>query len=178
MYVPSHVLHHDYECRANSGSQWTLQCTSDTGVKLWWEVGCCATSILRWVPVSPVSPAACCCLCSCITDQNKALLAESALFSRAPGRCFAALEACLVFPLQVLSLSHRLCLWSPSSCWLHFLKCHAGNLQPHPWVAWQAAAIAASGAQAYRPPLAHPLGLCYGSVFVLGGRRISRYLAR
>lgn len=48
-----------------------------------------------------------------------------------------------VFPLQVLSLSHRKCLWSLSSCWLHLLKCPAGNLQPCPWVAWLAAAIAA-----------------------------------
>lgn len=31
---------------------------------------------------------------------------------------------------------------------------------------------------AYRPPLAHPLGLCYGSVFVLGGMTGSRELTR
>lgn len=37
-----------------------------------------------------------------------------------------------VFPLQVLSLSYRVCHWSPSSCWLHLLKCPAGNLQAHP----------------------------------------------
>lgn len=162
---PSRVLHHDYERRAGLGARelcrapLSLQPScGDRGMSsgaepLW------LLSALQCAAASAAAPWS-------RINRNWFVYEGSRELFCSPG------SSSRVFPLQVPSLSRRVCLWSASSCWLRLLSVLLGTCSPSPG-GTAGSSRCCFGSPGYCPRLAQPVWLCRGSLSVPAGRTAS-----